>query len=103
MAATSRAFARRRSPISARSRSACRWWEQHCWWRCRHRRLDRYPEQARLARDHVLERMVEDGRISSEDAAAAKAVPVPRMRKSIPMLAPHSADRAVMNFKVEPV
>jgi penicillin-binding protein 1C len=68
-----------------------------------HRRLDRYPEQARLARDHVLERMVEDGRISSEDAAAAKAVPVPRMRKSIPMLAPHSADRAVMNFKVEPV
>ncbi len=68
-----------------------------------HRRLDRYPEQARLARDHVLERMVEDGRISSEDAAAAKAVPVPRMRKSIPILAPHSADRAVMNFKAEPV
>src|ERR1700761_9083453 len=68
-----------------------------------HRRLDRHPGEARLARDHVLERMVEDGRISSEDAAAAKAVPVPRMRKSIPMLAPHSADRAVMNFKVEPV
>ena len=67
------------------------------------RRLDRHPEEARAARDRVLDRMVEDGQISNEDAAAAKAVPVPRMRKPIPVLAPHSADRAVASFKDIPV
>jgi penicillin-binding protein 1C len=67
------------------------------------RRLDRHPEEARIARDRVLDRMVEDGTISNEDAVAAKAVPVPRMRKSIPILAPHSADRAVSTFKDTPV
>jgi penicillin-binding protein 1C len=68
-----------------------------------HRRLDRHPEDARAARDHVLDRMVEDSQVSNEDAVAAKAVPVPRMRKSIPILAPHSADRAVASFKETPV
>jgi penicillin-binding protein 1C len=68
-----------------------------------HRRLDRHPEAARAARDRVLDRMVEDGQVSNEDAVAAKAVPVPRMRKSIPILAPHSADRAVATFKDAPV
>lgn len=67
------------------------------------RRLDRHPEEARAARDRVLDRMVEDGQVSNEDAVAAKAVPVPRMRKSIPILAPHSADRAVASFKDIPV
>ena len=67
------------------------------------RRLDRHPDVARVARDRVLDRMVEDGTISNEDAAAAKAVPVPRMRKSIPILAPHSADRAISTFKDMPV
>jgi len=67
------------------------------------RRLDRHPEEARAARDRVLDRMVEDGQISNEDAAAAKAVAVPRMRKAIPILAPHSADRAVAGFKDIPV
>jgi penicillin-binding protein 1C len=67
------------------------------------RRLDRHPEEARAARDRVLDRMVEDGQVSNEDAVAAKAVPVPRMRKSIPILAPHSADRAVATFKDTPV
>jgi penicillin-binding protein 1C len=67
------------------------------------RRLDRHPEEARIARDRVLDRMIEDGTISNEDAASAKAVPVPRMRKSIPILAPHSADRAVSTFKDVPV
>ena len=67
------------------------------------RRLDRHPEVARVARDRVLDRMVEDGQVSSEDAAAAKAVPVSRMRKPIPILAPHSADRAVANFRDTPV
>ena len=67
------------------------------------RRLDRHPEEAQIARDRVLDRMVEDGTISNEDAVAAKAVPVPRMRKSIPILAPHSADRAIATFKNMPV
>jgi penicillin-binding protein 1C len=67
------------------------------------RRLDRYPEVARIARDRVLDRMVEDGAVSNEDAVAAKAVPVPRMRKPIPILAPHSADRAVATVRDTPV
>jgi penicillin-binding protein 1C len=67
------------------------------------RRIDRHPEAARAARDRVLDRMVEDGQVSNEDAVAAKAVPVPRLRKSIPILAPHSADRAVATFKDTPV
>src|ERR1700744_1570614 len=67
------------------------------------RRLDRHPDEARIARDRVLDRMVEDGQVSNEDAAAAKAVPVPRMRKPIPILAPHSADRAISTFRDQPV
>jgi penicillin-binding protein 1C len=63
------------------------------------RRLDRYPEAARAARDRVLDRMVEDGRISKEDASSAKAVPVPRLRKPMPILAPHSADQAIAAVK----
>src|ERR1700733_6059872 len=67
------------------------------------RRLDRYPAVARIARDRVLDRMVEDGVVSKEDAVAAKAVPVPRMRRPIPILAPHSADRAIAVVKDMPV
>src|ERR1700753_2031049 len=67
------------------------------------RRLDRYPMAARAARDRVLDRMVEDGVVSNEDAVAAKAVPVPRMRRPIPILAPHSADRAVATLRGTPV
>ncbi len=64
-----------------------------------HRRLDRHPAAARAARDRVLRRMVEEERVSAEDAGQAKAVPVLRMRKSIPMLAPHSADQALATVK----
>src|ERR1700723_4148278 len=67
------------------------------------RRLDRYPEVARIARDRVLGRMVEEGRVADADAAQAKAVPVPRLRKAIPILAPHSADRAIAIVKDVPV
>jgi penicillin-binding protein 1C len=63
------------------------------------RRLDRNPEIARAARDRVLDRMVEQGRVSSEDAVQAKAVAVPKLRKPMPILAPHSADQAVANVK----
>jgi penicillin-binding protein 1C len=67
------------------------------------RRLDRYPETARAARDRVLDRMVEEGQVSLEDAAQAKSVAVPKLRKPMPILAPHSADQAVANVKDAPV
>jgi penicillin-binding protein 1C len=67
------------------------------------RRLDRYPEAARAARDRVLDRMVEEKRITSDDATQAKAVSVSRLRKSIPILAPHASDQAVAIMKDAPV
>jgi penicillin-binding protein 1C len=67
------------------------------------RRLDRYPETARAARDRVLDRMVEEGRVTPEDAVQARAVAVPKLRKPMPILAPHSADQAVANVKDTPV
>ncbi len=67
------------------------------------RRLDRYPDAARAARDRVLDRMVEEGVISGEDSASAKAAPVPRLRKPMPVLAPHSADQAMASMKNAPV
>ena len=63
------------------------------------RRLDRHPGAARAARDRVLDRMVEERQLSEEDAAQAKAVPVPRLRKPMPILAPHSADAALATVK----
>jgi penicillin-binding protein 1C len=66
------------------------------------RRLDRYPDVAHAARDRVLDRMVEDGRVSEEDADQAKAVPVPRLRRPMPILAPHSADQAIATVKDAP-
>jgi penicillin-binding protein 1C len=67
------------------------------------RRLDRHPEIAQIARNRVLDRMVEDGVVSKEDATQAKATAVPKMRKQIPILAPHSADQAVATMKDTPV
>jgi len=67
------------------------------------RRLDRYPDAARAARDRVLERMVEEGVVSDADAASAKAAPVPKLRKPMPILAPHSADQAMSSVKNNPV
>jgi penicillin-binding protein 1C len=67
------------------------------------RRLDRYPERARDARDHVLDRMVTEHRVTADDAAQAKATPVPTLRKPMPILAPHSSDQAISTWKDEPV
>ncbi len=67
------------------------------------RRLDRHPDAAREGRDRVLDRMVEEHRISVDDAAQAKTVPVPRMRKAMPILAPHSSDQAIAVTKDTPV
>jgi penicillin-binding protein 1C len=67
------------------------------------RRLDRYPQAARAARDRVLDRMVEEGGVSKEDAAQAKEAPVPGLRKPMPILAPHSSDQAIATVKDAPV
>ena len=67
------------------------------------RRLDRYPEAAHAARDRVLARMVEDGVVSKEDAAQARAMTVPRLRKPMPILAPHSSDAAMATVKDSPL
>jgi penicillin-binding protein 1C len=63
------------------------------------RRIDRYPDVARAARDRVLDRMVEDGRVGQEDSLQAKTVLVPRLRRPMPILAPHSADQAMATVK----
>ena len=63
------------------------------------RRLDRHPDVARAARDRVLDRMVEKGRVAAEDAAQAKSIVVSRLRNPMPILAPHSADQAMATVK----
>ena len=67
------------------------------------RRLDRHPDVARIARDRVLARMVDEHRVTEEDAVQARAVTVPRLRKPMPISAPHSADQAVATLKDTPV
>ena len=67
------------------------------------RRLDRYPQVAHAARDRVLDRMVEDGVVSQEDAVQARAVAVPKLRKPMPILAPHSSDAAMATVTDTPV
>ncbi|PYF05568.1 penicillin-binding protein 1C [Rhodopseudomonas faecalis] len=67
------------------------------------RRLDRYPGEARAARDRVLQRMVQQGALSADDAAQAEAAPVERLRKPMPMLAPHAADQAIATVKDMPL
>ena len=67
------------------------------------RRLDRYPEAARAARDRVLDRMVEDHQIAREDAEQARAIAVPKLRKQMPILAPHSSDAAMAAMKDAPL
>lgn len=67
------------------------------------RRLDRHPDAARKARDRVLDRMVEEHVISAEDAKQAQAAPVPKLRKPMPILAPHASDAALSSVKDAPV
>jgi penicillin-binding protein 1C len=67
------------------------------------RRVDRHPETARVARNRVLDRMVAEGVVSAEDAAQASMVAVPKLRRPMPVLAPHSADQAIATVKDAPV
>lgn len=57
------------------------------------RRPDRHPEVARRARDRVLEHVRLAGVIDADEAAAARAEPVPTTRLGAPMLAAHLTDR----------
>lgn len=59
------------------------------------RRPDRNPAAAKVARDRILGRAVSAGVLSQADAEAAIAEPVPTRRRDFPLLAAHSADRAV--------
>jgi penicillin-binding protein 1C len=59
------------------------------------RRLDRHSDMARKARDRVLDRVADTGRVSAEDVTHAKAEAVPRQRKAMPILAPHVTDHVV--------
>src|SRR5690242_17409805 len=47
--------------------------------------------------------MVEEHRVTAEDAAQAKATAVPKWRKPLPILAPHSSDQALAAVKDAPV
>ncbi len=63
------------------------------------RRPDRAPDAARAARGRVLDRMVEEGIVSAEDAARASDAAIPEQRRMMPMQAPHAADRALLAAK----
>ncbi|TXN46194.1 penicillin-binding protein 1C [Methylobacterium sp. WL119] len=59
------------------------------------RRPDRFPANARRARDRVLDIVAARGAITRSEAAAAKAEPVPDLRRPFPMAAAHAAEAAV--------
>ncbi|HEX9071393.1 MAG TPA: penicillin-binding protein 1C, partial [Pseudolabrys sp.] len=59
------------------------------------RRPDRFPMAARAARDRVLDRVAAAGVVPDDEIARAKSQAMPRERKQLPMLAPHTADQVV--------
>ncbi len=58
------------------------------------RRPDHDPKAALDGRNLVLDRMVSEGIITPDEAAAAKSEPIPTARRDFPMLAAHLADEA---------
>jgi penicillin-binding protein 1C len=61
----------------------------------RARRPDLHPDAARSGRERVLRRALAAGVIDADDFSVALREPVPRLRRSFPMLAAHAARRAV--------
>src|SRR4051812_36158000 len=59
------------------------------------RRPDRSVDNARSARDRVLDRVAAAGVVPADEVARAKLEPVPNHRKPMPMLAPHAADAVI--------
>jgi penicillin-binding protein 1C len=60
------------------------------------RRLDRFPEAAKRARNRVLQRAVAAHVITAADAEKAKREKVPTARFGFPMFAPHLTDAEVV-------
>ncbi len=60
------------------------------------RRPDRFADAARKARDHVLDRAVEEGVLGADEAERAKAERVPNQRLEFPKLAPHLSEREIV-------
>ena len=56
------------------------------------RRPDRRPEAAHWARNRVIDRMVEEGVVTSAEAERARKEPVPRARQEFPRFAPHASE-----------
>jgi penicillin-binding protein 1C len=67
------------------------------------RRPDRHSTAAKRARDRVLDRVVAAGAIPQDEAARAKAEPVPTARLPMPMFAPHVADQVMLSAPERPV
>ncbi len=61
------------------------------------RRPDRKPENAKLARDRVLQRMADAGAIEPSEIARASALKLDANRRGLPTLAPHLAETAHFN------
>jgi len=59
------------------------------------RRPDRNPENARTARDRVLQRMVLAGVLDAREAERAGRDDLPAIRLALPLLAPHAAEAAL--------
>jgi len=59
------------------------------------RRPDRFADAARSARNRVLDRFAVPGGVPADEIAFAKSEPAPTVRRAMPLLAPHAADRAV--------
>ena len=57
-------------------------------------RPDRFPDQARVARDKVLTRMGQLGVLTGRQVEEARQEPLPTRLRPLPFLAPHLADRA---------
>ena len=58
------------------------------------RRPDRAPVAAERARNRVLDRAVQRGLISKEEAERAKSEPIPTQRHPFPAIAPHATEAA---------
>jgi penicillin-binding protein 1C len=59
------------------------------------RRPDRSAETAHRARDRVLDRVADAGRVPADEIAQAKTETVHGGRRPMPMFAPHAADQAI--------
>jgi len=67
------------------------------------RRPDRFPAEAKVARNRVLARAVSAGVLGEEDAASAAEEPVRSQRYAMPFLAPHESRQAKVDAPEEPV